>query len=1145
MGLPKYWVNTATLNLVIEDVVFAYEGAGPIMSFGHTYNADPFNSGIFGNGWSFSYDENINIFDEYPMIFGPGAWSATSVKSVAIVNRGAGQGVRFSIPSSDSTAPGDPVVFNPEGVHFDKLSKEPDGHWIYEPQRSHSQYRFDSVLAPRFHLTKITDANGNEVLIERNADATINSVTDAAGRTTSFSYASFGGQQRCVLMTTPDGRTASYSYDSSGNLIQSIDLLGTVTTYTYDNDNFVTSLSVGTATTHFSYVGDSISKRISSITDAEGYTISYTKVGSSPVTTVTDEQGGTFTYKTNSTPKGTNSVTDPMGYVTTTTYGPVAPIEITDPWGYRTYKKYDARGNMTRLQRPHNHISTYSYDTDDNLLSSTDAFGNTWSYQYDANHNLTKRTSPMGKETDMTYTARGELASLTDPGGNVTGFSYDSYGNILTATDALLNVTTFQYDASGFNLLAETDPQGRMSSYTYDNNHRLTKILYDDNSSIHYGYDGLALTSRSDEAGVTFQTQSDKLLATTKVFDGLGNYTGLEHDHAGNLVTHRDPLGNTSSYTYDKNGSQTLEYNPMLFEKSWTYDYRGLPMSFTDERKNTSTFLYDGNHLLAEALDPYHNGARFIYDQAGRLSSKFSGRSNTTQTYTDDGQLDQIFHDGSLAGTFAYDAVGNMTGFSDWAGTTVFSYNALKQTTAVRYPDTLEVSFSLFPDGLPEVIHYPESFDVSYTYDKRQRVTGISWAGGNITMSYDITGRVTGIDRSNGTNSSYLYDLNGRIVNISHKKQSTSFASMAYNRDAAGNITQALLNLPEDITVERSSIESTFNAANQLATFNGGTASYDIDGNLTRITGERDFAASYDAENRLSELTIAASSSSFSYNLAGQRVKVVKNSTTRNLHPDHRNRVLFETNADETITTTYIYGGSRPMVMLRDGKSYFYHYDQQSNVVALTDSTGTITAAYMYSPFGALLGRSGNIENPFTWNGGIGVMDDGDGIYHMTNRHYDAMSGRFLQKDPSGFMDGHNLYTYVGNNPINLVDPLGLNWKGSAFAIGNMTIGFTLYMVKAAAVISAPTWGGVAICGIGAVMGATRIISVIDNVENYQNPDYGFADGAADLIDPTSIMRNTTRTATDWWLDAPVNDTDYGNMKSSTYDISFPEFSLD
>jgi RHS repeat-associated protein len=827
-----------------------------------------------------------------------------------------------------------------------------------------------------------------------------------------------------------------------------------------------------------------------------------------------------------------------------TVQGQYGPAEIRDPWGYSGYMQYDTRGNMTRVERPHDHITTYSYDANDNLLTSTDAYGNTWTYQYDVKNNQTKRISPLGRETVTAYDARGQLTSVTDPHGNTTGFTYDSFGNVAAVTDALLNVTTFSYDTHGLRLLSKTDPQGRVTSYSYDANDRITRITYDNGSSIQYGYDALTLVSRTNENGVVFQHQHNKLLATTKVFDGMGNYTTYGYDAAGNMISHRDPLGNISSYTYDGYGNQLTGFNPLMHKQSFEYDARGLMTGFTDERGNTTSFLHDGNRFLRSI----GGGPGYTYDNAGRLSSRYSIRSNTAQTYNEDGQLDQIIHDGVPAGTFAYDAAGNMSGFSDWAGNTGFVHDSLNRMTGINYADGLDISFTLLADGLPSVIHYPGSTDVSYSYDGRQRVTGISWSGGSVSLAYDPAGRVISITRSNGTTSDYSYDVTGRITNISHRKGIIPFATMSYVRDAAGNIIQESADLPLIADLPDQDIHVTYNAANQLATYAGNTCSYDIDGNLTSMNDSRNLTASYDAENRLSSLSLSSVINTFSYNLLGQRVKTQRNSTVRNLHRDHNNRLLFETDTNGAVTTMYIYSGPRPLAMLRGGETYFYHYDQLGSVVALTDSTGTVKAAYIHSPFGVNLAQNGTIENPFTWLGALGVEDDGEGIYYMTNRHYDAHSARFLQKDPSGFNGGHNLYAYAGNNPVNLVDPLGLNWLGDTTAVGNMTIGLMLFGLKAGAAITAPTWGGVFLCGAGAVLGLSRILSVIDNRDYYQDPAYDGWDAGADIIDPTRVGRNRLipgmESGTSWWLDDPGNDTDYGNLKSSTPDISFPEFTI-
>ena len=55
--------------------------------------------------------------------------------------------------------------------------------------------------------------------------------------------------------------------------------------------------------------------------------------------------------------------------------------------------------------------------------------------------------------------------------------------------------------------------------------------------------------------------------------------------------------------------------------------------------------------------------------------------------------------------------------------------------------------------------------------------------------------------------------------------------------------------------------------------------------------------------------------------------------------------------------------------------------------------------------------------------------DKETGLYYYRTRYYDPMEGRFISKDPLGFKGGDvNLFAYVGNQPINFVDPYGL-WR--------------------------------------------------------------------------------------------------------------------
>jgi len=78
-------------------------------------------------------------------------------------------------------------------------------------------------------------------------------------------------------------------------------------------------------------------------------------------------------------------------------------------------------------------------------------------------------------------------------------------------------------------------------------------------------------------------------------------------------------------------------------------------------------------------------------------------------------------------------------------------------------------------------------------------------------------------------------------------------------------------------------------------------------------------------------------------------------------------------------------------------------------------------------PGGSKKGLSG-VEKPIRLSTGR-EWDKETGLYYNHARYFDPMEGRFVSKDPSGFVDGPNLYSYTENNPINRTDPTGLSHR--------------------------------------------------------------------------------------------------------------------
>lgn len=81
------------------------------------------------------------------------------------------------------------------------------------------------------------------------------------------------------------------------------------------------------------------------------------------------------------------------------------------------------------------------------------------------------------------------------------------------------------------------------------------------------------------------------------------------------------------------------------------------------------------------------------------------------------------------------------------------------------------------------------------------------------------------------------------------------------------------------------------------------------------------------------------------------------------------------------------------------------------------------STTYTYEPFGRAEVAGTPSANAFRFTG---REDDGTGLYYYRARYYDPVRSRFVSADPIGFAAGINFFAYVGDNPTNFADPLGL-----------------------------------------------------------------------------------------------------------------------
>ena len=826
-------------------------------------------------------------------------------------------------------------------------------------------------------LSTITDQFGNAVTIERTLGVPA-AIVSPDGLRTKLTIDEHGQLKE---MTYPDGNAYTFEYLNNDGLL---------TAKKEPNGNRFEHLFDGAGRVYRTTNGEGGVWQFARETVAEGLVTSTisTPNTSSTIKRLSRSTGAVDSTRTATSGEVVTTAISADGLDSTTTSSCGVKVESAsdlDSWFDHTTVKSSKVTTPAGLSRTTAIDKAYVDANGDGQLEAVTATVTVNGKQATARHDVAHATetavSPEGRTITISYDPNTlQPLSISIPSLLATTYAYRPDGRLLTVTSGA-RTTRYTYDSSG-NVATIADPLNRVTSFTeYDGVGRVKKMVRSDTTILQFDYD---------------KNGNLTLYRTPNPADNSFEYNGV--NNRSSFIT---PLGSTTRYAYNEERQLTRVTLPSARTITNTYTSGRLTETATPEWVNVYTYACGDNVDTitrgAEAIDFAYDGSLVTgIAQTGTLTGGLG------LAYNNDFQLSALTYAGATE-NMEYDKDGLLIGAGG------FSIG--------RRSD----------NGLPEKVS-DSTFTLNRKFNDHGEVdgSGVDIAGAvyGYELTRDDSGRIeTRTETVAGASSlfKYRYDPVGRLLTVTRDGSLVE----EYRYDSNGNRTYQM-NAQLGITGR------TFTHSLEDHTLTAGpiTYAFDKDDNLAaRLEDGETTRYTYSATGELLRVTRPDGTViSYVHDPLGRRIdKRVNGTTVEKYLWSGRTTLLAVYDGSDNLLQRFVYADDRtPVAMTAGGAVYYLAYDQVGSLRLVTGSGGNIVKRIEYDSFGNILSDSNpSFTIPFGFAGGLHDRDTG--LVRFGYRDYLPEIGKWTAKDPIDFAGGDsNLFGYVANDPVNLVDPLGL-----------------------------------------------------------------------------------------------------------------------